>query len=42
MAKNKWVVFILALLGWAAFFYGMNHYVMSAQGLPVGADLMPL
>jgi len=36
------MVFIVALAVWAAAFYVMDRYIMSAQGLPVGADMMPL
>ncbi len=39
---NKWVAFILALLFWAAFFYAADRYIMHIQGLPVGANLMPV
>lgn len=42
MAGNKWLVFIISLGFWALFFYGMDRYLMSIQGLPVGADLMPV
>ena len=34
-------VFVLALLAWAGFFYFIDMSIMQAQGLPVGADLMP-
>ncbi len=30
------------LILWLAFFYLVNRYLMEAQGLPVGPDLMPL
>ncbi len=39
---NKWIVLLVALGAWAAYFYAMDRYIMSIQGLPVGADLMPL
>jgi hypothetical protein len=39
---SKLIVFVLALVVWGAFFYAMDRYVMNLQGLPVGADLMPL
>jgi len=38
---GKYVVFVLALVAWAGFFYLMDKAVMQAQGLPVDADLMP-
>lgn len=41
MLKNKWFVFVVALLVWAAFFYWMDGAIMEGQGLPVGTDLMP-
>lgn len=41
MVMQKYVVFIVALIAWAAFFYLMDKSIMQAQGLPVGADLMP-
>lgn len=42
MADRNWLVFIVALLVWAAVFYTMDRSIMNSQGLPVGADLMPL
>lgn len=42
VAGNKWVVLVIALGLWAVFFYAMDQYLMRAQGLPVGADMMPL
>lgn len=42
MAEKNWVVIVAALLFWAAFFYLMDRNIMNWQGLPVGADLMPL
>jgi hypothetical protein len=42
MAANKWLAFIVALAVWAAVFYVMDRYIMNAQGLPVGTDLMPI
>lgn len=42
MARLKWVVFVVALAAWALFFYAMDIYIMNIQGLPVGADLMPV
>ncbi len=41
MAMQKYVVLVVALLAWGAFFYFMDKSIMQAQGLPVGADLMP-
>jgi len=41
MMMRRYVVFVLALVVWAAFFYFMDKSIMQAQGLPVGADLMP-
>jgi len=38
---GKYLVFVVALVAWAAFFYVMDSSIMHAQGLPVGADLMP-
>ena len=35
-------VFLLALSGWAVFFYAVDWLIMTAQGLPVGWNLMPL
>jgi len=42
MAANNLIVFVAALLIWAAIFYVMDRYIMTSQGLPVGANLMPL
>lgn len=42
MAERSWLVFLFALLVWAALFYLMDRSIMNSQGLPVGADLMPL
>ena len=42
MLQNKWVVFVVALVVWAAFFYWMDQVIMENQGLPVGADMMPI
>ncbi|MFT7592747.1 MAG: hypothetical protein ACI8R4_000054 [Paracoccaceae bacterium] len=41
MTGRSLVVFVGALVVWAAFFYLMDKSIMQAQGLPVGADLMP-
>ena len=42
MFANKWVVLMVALVVWAAFFYSMDKFIMEGQGLPVGSDLMPV
>lgn len=42
MLGNKWIVFVVALVVWAAFFYSMDKFIMEYQGLPVGADMMPV
>jgi hypothetical protein len=42
MLGNKWLVFVAALIVWAATFYFMDKSIMEMQGLPVGADLMPV
>lgn len=42
MANRNWVKFLGALLVWAVLFYLMDIWVMNAQGLPVGANLMPV
>jgi len=42
MMMRKYVVFVVALVVWAAFFYFIDKSIMQVQGLPVGADLMPL
>ena len=41
VAINKWLAFAVALLFWAAVFYLFDRLIMAAQGLPVGANLMP-
>jgi len=41
MTGRSFAVFVAALLIWAAFFYFIDMSIMQAQGLPVGADLMP-
>lgn len=40
MAKRL-IVFALALILWAGYFYAIDRAIMHGQGLPVGADLMP-
>ena len=42
MTANKLVVFVVALMAWAVFFYAMDRYLMNLQGLPVGVDMMPV
>jgi len=42
MLKNKWLVFVVALIVWGAVFYFIDKSIMEFQGLPVGADLMPV
>lgn len=42
MLGNKWLVFVAALVIWAAYFYFMDVWIMEIQGLPVGSDLMPV
>lgn len=42
MLGNKWLVFVVALIVWAAVFYFMDKFIMEFQGLPVGTDLMPV
>lgn len=39
---GKYLVFAVAIVGWVAFFYFIDKSIMQGQGLPVGADLMPL
>ena len=41
MTGRSFVVFVVALAVWAAFFYFVDKSIMQAQGLPVGSDLMP-
>lgn len=41
MFDRKYLIFVVALVAWAAIFYAMDKSIMQAQGLPVGADLMP-
>jgi hypothetical protein len=42
MLRNKWLVFVAALVLWAAYFYVIDMLIMEGQGLPIGADLMPI
>ncbi len=42
MLERKYLIFVVASVVWAAVFYFMNMWIMQLQGLPVGADLMPL
>ncbi len=36
------LVFIVAAIVAGGYFYLLDHLLMGAQGLPVGADLMPI
>ncbi len=42
VSANNLIVFVVAVMAWGAFFYAMDTYVMELQGLPVGADMMPV
>lgn len=42
MPGNKWLVLAVALVLWAGFFYAIDRLIMEGQGLPVGANLMPI
>ena len=42
MPGKKWLVFVAALVLWAAYFYAIDKLIMEGQGLPVGANLMPI
>lgn len=42
LTPRNLAVFVVASATWAAFFYAMDRYLMTIQGLPVGANLMPL
>jgi hypothetical protein len=42
MPGKKWRVFVAALVLWAAYFYLIDKLIMEGQGLPVGANLMPI
>ena len=42
MLGNKWLVLVAALVLWAAYFYVVDRLIMEGQGLPVGANLMPI
>ncbi len=35
------IVFVVAFVVVAAAFYGLDHFVMSIQGLPLNPDLTP-
>ncbi len=39
---SRALVFLLALLSWAVYFYAVDWLIMTVQGLPVGWNLMPL
>jgi len=41
LLSNRWIVLIIALIVWSAYFYLMDVLVMEGQGLPVQANLMP-
>jgi len=42
MLGNKWLVLVVALIVWVAIFYFIDKSIMEFQGLPVGANLMPV
>ena len=42
MNTRQVLAVIVGLALWAGYFYMMDRYLMNAQGLPVGYDLMPL
>ncbi len=42
MLGNKWLVLAAALVLWAGFFYVIDRLIMEGQGLPVGANMMPI
>jgi len=42
VTQNRWLALGIALLGWAAVFYTLDHLIMAGQGLPVGVNLMPI
>ena len=42
MNRKQLTAALVGLALWAAYFYLMDRYIMQAQGLPVGYDLMPL
>jgi len=42
MNTKQILAVLIGLALWAAYFYAMDRYIMNAQGLPVGYDLMPL
>ncbi len=35
------LVFLIALVGWLAYFYAVDWLIMAGQGLPVAWNLMP-
>ncbi|MFQ5774867.1 MAG: hypothetical protein ACE5GS_10140 [Kiloniellaceae bacterium] len=41
MARTP-LVFLVALIFWAVYFYLLDRSIMDVQGLPVGWDLMPV
>jgi predicted secreted protein len=36
------IIFIIAAVVAGGYFYLLDHLLMSAQGLPIGIDLMPV
>ncbi len=38
---RRLVVFLIALVVWVAYFYGVDWLIMEAQGLPLRWTLMP-
>jgi len=41
MKTTPLIVFVAALIGWAAYFYAIDRAIMEGQGLPVAWNLMP-
>jgi hypothetical protein len=39
---RNWIVLVVAVAVWVAYFYAMDRYILQIQGLPVGVDLMPV
>jgi hypothetical protein len=42
MPGKNWLVFVAALVLWAAYFYAVDRLIMEGQRPPVGANLMPI
>ena len=40
-ASSKVIAWVVAIVITLVVFYGMNHFVMSIQGLPLNWDLTP-